>query len=252
MRDEIEALIAGFPVDRSPGRAGPWREALAGFASASDPLFEELKRAVSPKHLLPEDLLDGARTVIAYFVPFERSVAVSNVGDRHPSASWAEAYVRTNELIEELNGRIASALEAKGFRSAFRPATHLFDAKTLTSDWSHKHAAYAAGLGTFGVHSMLITDRGSAGRLGSLVTDAEIEPTPRPQEEYCLEKAGGSCKKCVKNCLFGALDEGGFQKHRCLEVCLSNAKRFVRMGKADVCGKCVSIAPCSFRRPRKF
>ena len=38
----------------------------------------------------------------------------------------------------------------------------------IASDWSERHAAYAAGLGTFGLTRALITEKGIAGRFGSL------------------------------------------------------------------------------------
>jgi epoxyqueuosine reductase QueG len=251
MQEAIETVVRESTAS-APGAADLWRRPLTGFARASDPFFESLKQAVSPAHRLPSEILEGARTVIAFFLPFQRAVAVGNMGGKHPTSLWAEAYLRTNDRIEAVCRAIETALAGKGHRSAFAPATGDFDSKTLASTWSHKHVAVAAGLGTLGVHRMLITERGAAGRIGSVVTDAEIEPTPRPAEEYCLHRAGASCMQCVKNCVFGALDEGGFQKHRCLEVCRSNAKRFVRMGDAPVCGKCVSLTPCSFRRPRNL
>ena len=119
--DEIRQRVAAFPADRTGGGEGPWREPVTGFADASDPLFAELKRAVGPDHLLPSDLLEGARTVVAYFLPFARSIPVSNVGTPHPSVDWADAYLRTNALIEELNGEISGFLEERGFRAACRP-----------------------------------------------------------------------------------------------------------------------------------
>ena len=61
------------------------------------------------------------------------------------------------------------------------------------SDWSHKHVAYIAGIGSFGHHHMLITNKGCCGRLGSVVTDAVIAPTSRVDRERCLFKFDGSC-----------------------------------------------------------
>jgi epoxyqueuosine reductase len=71
----------------------------------------------------------------------------------------------------------------------------IFDHKNNGFDvsWSHKSAVYAAGLGTFGVNQMLITQAGCAGRIGSLLISDEIPPTPRPKEEFCRHKKGEKC-----------------------------------------------------------
>ena len=84
------------------------------------------------------------------------------------------------------------------------------------SDWSHKHVAYIAGLGSFGRHHMLITDKGCCGRIGSVVTDAAIPATPRSDRERCLFKADGSCGKCLERCPILALKDGRLRPPRLL------------------------------------
>lgn len=51
---------------------------------------------------------------------------------------------------------------------------------------------------------MLITKKGCCGRVGSVVTDIELMPTPRIDEEYCLYKNNGTCKKCIEKCVNSA------------------------------------------------
>ena len=55
-----------------------------------------------------------------------------------------------------------------------------------------------AGVGTFGINHMLITETGCCGRGGSVVTDMELDPTPMLQEELCLFRRDGSCGACAK------------------------------------------------------
>jgi hypothetical protein len=117
--------------------------------------------------------------VIAYFLPFDPAIPRSNHRGTFSSEAWAVAYIETNRLIAGINERINGLLEHAGFRGTRLPATHNFDEEQLMSDWSHKHVAYIAGIGSFGHHHMLITDKGCCGRLGSVVTDAAIVPTPR-------------------------------------------------------------------------
>jgi len=49
---------------------------------------------------------------------------------------------------------------------------------SYASSWSERHAAHAAGLGTFGLCDGLITARGKAMRVGSVVAKISIQPTP--------------------------------------------------------------------------
>ncbi|HBT46340.1 MAG TPA: (Fe-S)-binding protein [Peptococcaceae bacterium] len=222
---------------------------LVAYAAADDPLFARLKEVVSPSHALPADLLPDARTVITYFLPFEPAVAESNIPGTESSRFWAVAYVETNALISELNEALARELEKYGYRAALIPPTHNFDEERLISNWSHRHVAYIAGLGKFGRNNMLITAGGCCGRIGSLVTNAPLLPTPRPEGEYCLHKMNGSCGVCTARCVNGALSEAGFDRRRCYETCLHNAARYKDLGQADVCGKCLVGLPCSYRIP---
>ena len=52
------------------------------------------------------------------------------------------------------------------------------EVQTFTSKWSERHIAHAAGLGTFSFSDALITRRGIAHRLGSII----INPGKRPSE----------------------------------------------------------------------
>ncbi|MFQ6089690.1 MAG: epoxyqueuosine reductase [Candidatus Methanofastidiosia archaeon] len=222
---------------------------MIDFADARDPIFNRLKAIISKDHALPTDLLKDAETVISYFLPFEKEIPLSNVGGDNSSRKWALAYVETNKLIVDLNKALSEMLKEFNFSSFILPPTHNFDREKLISDWSHKHVAYIAGLGNFGIHQMLITERGCCGRLGSLITNAKIKPTERTNKEFCLYKHDRSCEKCVEKCTFGALKIDSFDRHKCHEVCLYNDRLYFDLDKTDVCGKCVCVVPCSFVNP---
>ncbi|MEI7744910.1 MAG: epoxyqueuosine reductase [Chloroflexota bacterium] len=244
---EIAATVA--EAQAREGSVTRWRAPLVAYASAEDPLFPQLKQIVRATHATPQELLPGARSVIAWFLPFEREVPRSNRPHRHASESWAVAYVETNALIREVGGRLTDGLRARGFDGAGTPPTHNFDKEMLMSDWSHKHVAYIAGLGRFGLHQMLITASGSAGRLGSLVTTAPLEATQRSDQPACLHTLDGSCTACMDNCPVGALTPDGYDRHACYALCLENADKHQGHGLADVCGKCVSVVPCTYLDP---
>lgn len=228
-----------------------WKEPLMAVAAACDPTFIELKSQVGPNHLLPQDLLTGAQSVICYFLPFGTNVGRSNRPDEPCSDQWALAYLETNRLIKDLNTYIESELAREGYQAAVTPATHNFDEKTLLSNWSHRHIAVIAGMGTMGLNKMLITDQGCCGRLGSLVTDMPLTPTPPSDVTACLYFYNESCRQCIKNCPQGVLQDNEFDRHKCYELLLQNAEHHKEKGFADACGKCVSHAPCSFINPVK-
>lgn len=108
-------------------------------------MFYDLKNIIGESHALPTDILKDAKTVIAFFLPFEKNIANSNIDGKYSSKKWAKAYVETNQLISKLNIFIEEELKDLGYNSSVIPATHNFDENTLMSNWSHRHAAYIAG-----------------------------------------------------------------------------------------------------------
>ena len=245
--DLIKQYVAKYA--KIKGTRTKWQEPLVAYADADDQMFSVLKEVVGPTHALPRDFLPGAKTVIAYFLPFEKQVVESNSEGREASRDWAVAYIETNRLILDLNTYLKAQLGRFGFNSAVIPATHNFDRKQLISDWSHRHVAFIAGLGTFGLNRMLITEKGCCGRVGSLVTDANMEPTRRTNGEFCLFKKKGKCTRCAKRCVNGALQVDGYDRHKCYEMCLHNDKAFPDLELTDICGKCLVNVPCSITVP---
>lgn len=221
-----------------------YRRPLVAFAAADNPLFEQLKELVEISHMLPGDLLPGARSVVAYFLPFVKLTVEAN---RRPKAAisvaWCKAYIETNQLIGQISAKLIAALAEKGIRAAAEPATHNFDSKTLVSRWSHKSVAVIAGLGSFGLNQLVITDSGCAGRFGSLVIDADLEISPITQKERCRHYYDQSCDECLKLCPVRAIStEKHLNKQLCWKRCLSNARTFEKLsgGWADVCGDCAT------------
>lgn len=247
IRQEIIDGVAEYR--KNPNIATTWKQPLVGYAHAQDDLFPRLKEAVSPAHSTPREILPSAQSVIAYFLPFEERIAESNRNGQYPSQQWKAAYVETNQLIAAINQRLAQVLEERGYQCAVIPPTHNFDKERLMSGWSHKHVGYIAGLGKFGLHQMLITEQGCCGRLGSLITSAPIEATPLREEEFCLYKHNQSCRVCVTRCTSKALTETGFDRRKCYDVLRQTPKSDSETITADVCGKCVSMVPCSFTNP---
>jgi epoxyqueuosine reductase QueG len=229
-----------------------WREPIIGFASAQNPLFDQFKDIIRPTHATPRELLTGAESVVAYFIPFEKGLHKENFKmNNYASRSWAVAYLETNRLISHINEHLRDALESHEYRVALIPPTHNFDEKSLMSDWSHRHVAYVAGIGRFGVHNLIITEQGCSGRLGSLVTDLVLAPSPLPEGERCLHKAGFDCLKCIERCHYRALYAERFDRHACYRQLLVNDRYYADLELTDVCGKCSAMVPCSVINPVK-
>jgi len=217
-----------------------YRQPIIGFASVENPRFDQLHEVVHPSHKLPEDLLPSARSVVSFFLPFEKSIVNANARDKDKIArEWIVTYFETNALIERITGQLIEGLSERGVRASAEPPTGNFDRDTLVSPWSHKSVAVIAGLGSFGLHQLVITDSGCAGRFGSFVVDIDLPIDKNVRKERCLYYVDGSCMECVLRCPAHALDtEEGLHKQLCWEKCQNTAGQFGELGNATVCGKC--------------
>jgi epoxyqueuosine reductase len=137
----------------------------------------------------PESLLPGARTVVSaalcYYAPEPERPPGHG---RLPRYTWYDAYAELREKLDALGRKIGGSYRV------------LVDANQHVD----REAAARSGVGFYGKNTLLITQRhGSWVVLGTLVTDAELEPTP-PLDADC-----GSCRLCIDACPTGALDEPG-------------------------------------------
>ena len=255
--EEIRRIIAGLTAayPEKESTETHWREPLVAFADAKDPLFAELKDIVSPTHALPGEIVPGAKTVVTFFLPFDEKTIKSNIGGTDSSREWNIATIETNKLITAVNEALHDYFTAEGYQSSLLPPTYHYDEVNLRSDWSHKSAAYISGLGTFGLHRLLITEKGCCGRFGSVITDMDMEHTSRAEEEYCLFKAKGSCKKCVEHCPARALAvrEGTdiYERFQCNDQIYGKPIPVYPQGTGDACGKCMCGVPCAMKKPVK-
>lgn len=243
-------------VGEEPSRLGTdgwWRKPLLTTAPIDD-RFSRLPQIAASDHLHPFDLLPTARSVVVFFIPFKKGLVKENSKGDRPCRNWGVAYVETNDLINRLGKALAHLLEGRSFKSGLTPATHNFDEVKLMARWSHKHLAHLVNLGRFGIHHMLITPEGCAGRLGSLVTEADLGDNPLMEtREACLLKAGKECGKCIEACPTDALNENGFERRICWRRLKENRAILDYFSDlpetTHVCGKCAALMPCSFKNP---
>lgn len=225
-----------------------YRDPIIEFVAASDPDFSNLNKWTEFIHLMPEELLPGARSVVCFFLPFAPEIVCANEREKEQVArEWAIAYHETNIFIGQLTSSLIELLDQCGIQAAAEPATGNFDENALKSHWSHKSIAVLAGLGSFGLHKMVITDAGCAGRFGSIVIEAQL-PIDKPQQkERCEYYQSGTCMDCIFGCPVNAINEDEpFNRQVCWEQCLKNADDFLDLGdEVQVCGKCAVVGPCA-------
>ena len=173
MKKDIEQLI--IKEINALKRSDLFREPIVEFSSAKDDRYEELKEVIGEWHLNPTELLPEAESVISYFVPFTKDVISQPKTVKDGSPLWAESYLVINEYFNHINEAISNYLTHKGYIARTIPSTHTYDPKDLKSTWSHRSAAAIAGLGSFGVNRILITEKGSGGRFCTVLTSAALD-----------------------------------------------------------------------------
>lgn len=223
------------------------RTPLVAFSSARDPRFEELKEKIGPWHGLPQDFLPEAESVISYFIPFTRDVALGPKREPDGCPVWCEAYITINAHFAKVNQAVIDYLVSQGYKADSIRTPRAYDPETFRAPWSHRSAAVIAGLATLGANNLAITDKGSGGRFCSVLTSAKLEPTRTAPRRKCPYFVDGSCGLCIKACPVDALTEHGTNKALCQEELNRNPERLKKKGAtayvADICGKCLSACP---------
>ena len=271
IRDFINSSPENTLQDAANERA--WDDPLVGFSRGDDPLYEEYKRHIGPFHWTPLEIFKKSfpetevtardLTVITWILP-QREVtkADSRKEKEFPPERWARARLYGEEVNTKLRRHVVAALKEKGYKAvAPVPSPHfsrqMSDRYGFASNWSERHAAYAAGLGTFGLCDGLITPRGKAVRVGSVVAQMKIPAIARPYDDhhaYCLFYAKGTCKKCVERCPAGAVSEAGHDKMKCYSYTHGPAMSHTKSSygfEVEGCGLCQTGVPCESRIPKK-
>ncbi len=260
MQDMLEAAIStaleGQPYFEKP---------LFGYADIFDPIFTEFKTVVGPHHLsaaeaffygFDEQPMHGS--VVVWILPIITETIESNrQEDEFPSKSWAHTR-HFGEIINNQIRKIATEFLSDQGQRAVAPL-HLQQWKlsddSCSSNWSERHAAFAAGLGSFGLSDAFITDVGVCHRIGSLVTDKVFPITKRFNDapyHRCLYMVNGSCGVCRQRCPAQAISATGHDRHACHHYAygIVNSCCNDKFG-VDIsgCGLCLTAIPCEKKSP---
>ena len=191
-----------------------WGADLVGIAPVER--FENAPEGHKPTDFMPE-----CRSVISIALHLFDGMAdvwgEHDVPEKTITPYLFYGYGLTNLESSRIVNRMAKAQEYSGYKTqAFMPTwissmTKYFDQTLVTNEiqaeFSHRHAAVAAGIAELGWNGLTLTPEfGSMQRLNTLLTSAELEPTPQYDgpplcsPEKCQQK-------CVRLCPAKAFSE---------------------------------------------
>ncbi len=248
-----------------------WVDPLVGFSRGDDPLYREFKERIGDFYWKPVEIFNltfpevivkpRELTVISWVLPqTELTKADNRKETTYPAERWARARIFGEEVNERLRAHVVATLQQAGIKAIAPMLSPHWKRKTserygYASTWSERHAAYASGLGTFGLCDGLITPKGKAMRCGSVVAHIDVTPTQRPYEDhraYCLFFTEGICGKCIPRCPVGAITETGHDKVKCGEHIRRATREYVNSHygfDGYGCGLCQTEVPCESKIP---
>ena len=287
IHDFIDAYLDVFDNNNLGfnSHAKAWDGFLLGFSSGADDLYQFWKRHIGEFHWTPAEAFalgaaieqaPGAEppesapavkpeelTVVSWALCQTAETKSSNRHQsRFPSERWARARIYGERCNRSLHRAVVKALNGEGYEAVApgmmtqwgeRQSRQFGDAST----WSQRHVAYVSGLGTFSLSGGLITERGQAHRLGSVVVRAAIPATVRPYVdpfEYCLYYTTGGCTDCVDRCPAGSIKPGARDKRACAKHLEPGTAEYVKEKygfDGYGCGLCQTGVRCESRIPER-
>ncbi len=159
--------------------------------------YRNIVRSTDPSTALP-----NARSLVVAARRYRRADvdAPTPASGRIARYAWSDQYTPLREAL----GEVSQTLRSWGYRTRI-----LVDDNALVD----RAAAYKAGLGWFGKNAnLLLPGQGSWYVLGSLVTDADLQPASEPVADGC-----GTCVRCIDACPTAAIvTPGVVDARRCL------------------------------------
>ncbi len=276
----IRDYVASSPANRLECFGGDpiFEPPIVGYADGDDPIFEQFKEVVHEDHLTPREILANSRTdvrgmeapvagavsVVALALPYNKETLRVNALEKEgPSLRWNHTRWKGQEFNDELLRHVISVLEGIGIAAVAPDQTPYFrivrPPEPLASTWSHRHMAFAAGLGTFSLNDGFITPKGIGVRCNSFVINAKLEPSGRPYAGHlanCAFYAKGTCGVCISRCPGNAISKEGHDKLQCLKVLHVHQKPWLEgehgpgyIGTYAGCGLCQTGVPCATQIP---
>lgn len=192
-----------------------------------------------PEEFWPQSIYPEAKTVIVIGYPVQLPILETS-----PSIYYHELYNTVNTILDTKAYELSNFINEKGYASIYLPRDAYGDIDVLLKNpfafFSHKHAAFLAGLGTFGENNVILTSEyGPRVRFTSIFMSAEIEGDPLIEEDLCLH-----CKRCVENCPVNAIESQVGELIMPIDK-ISCAMRSKNLRKEfrSPCGICIKVCP---------
>ena len=191
-----------------------------------------------PEAFYPRSIWPEAVSVVVIGLPVHLPALETS-----PSIWYREEYKTVNSLLDQYTYRLAEFLNQHGYPSVSVPRDGYGNVSVLEDNpyafFSHRHAAYFAGLGNFGVNNMLLTpEYGPRVRFGSVFTAAPLPSDPVMKEPLCIR-----CMNCVNQCPVHALNTEDYPDGLTdTAKCARYSGHLARHYRAP-CGVCIKVCP---------
>ncbi len=248
-----------------------WESPLVGIAQGHDALFSNYKNIIDTSYWTPLEAMEleypddsfhaENLSVICWVLPqTEKTLTDQRREDNLPAKRWVYSRHFGEIFNEHLRSTLCDEFRAQGIR-AVAPALsknwgYRQSKKTgIFSNWSERHTAYVAGLGTFGLSDGFISEKGKAIRIGSIVVDTVIEADTRSATSHtqnCLYLTQQTCGICIKRCPIAAINNQGHDKQMCHDYIREVTSPYAKKVSGEVatpCGLCQINVPCERRNP---
>jgi len=195
-----------------------------------------------PSEFWPQNIYLEAKTVIVIGIPVQLPIV-----ETAPSIYYHELYKTVNSLLDSKAYELSEFLNQKGFASIYLPRDGYGDINILLKKplafFSHRHAAYLAGMGSFGQNNMILTpEYGPRVRFTSIFTSADIESDKITGKDLCTK-----CRLCIEECPVTAIPPLNESKKKIIPLIdkISCAKRSKKLREkyTSPCGICIKVCP---------
>jgi len=173
---------------------------LAVSMGAIDARVANLEMLKGPPSADPTYVLPEAQSAIAFAVPLGNDFIPDYFG-KVTRTVFKQIMYDTYQLIGNIGESMVDLIEKQGFK-ALSPSPNGYyrqkDGKIDFGipDFSHRFAAVASGLGTFGWSgNLMVNDHYSSVFLGSVITDAVLPTDEQLKEDLC-----DNCRICARVC----------------------------------------------------
>ncbi len=204
-----------------------------------------------PEEFWPQSIFPEAKTVVVIGLPVQLPIV-----ETAPSIFYHELYKTVNILLDSKAYEISNYLTERGYPSIYLPRDGYGDIDILLKNpmafFSHKHAAYLAGMGSFGENNVILTEEyGPRVRFTSIFTTAKIEGDIITGEDLCTH-----CHRCATECPVNAIKEVELTEESeesplpMNKIACANRSKKLRKNYTSPCGICIKVCPVG--RDRKL